>query len=545
MTRASMTASIAFWARVLRALKQAEILAPVRPDRLLRMSARAVRLGPGPAALAAASAARWPDQAAIVDDRGGLSYAELDRRVAAIAARLYADLGVGPERSLAIMCRNHRGFVEALLAGSRLGADVLLVNTDFPGPQLAQVLEREHPAAAVLDEEFLEGFDTAGFTGRCVVAWNDGATRVPKLEVLATGAARRSRSSRRQSRLTILTSGTTGTPKGAPRTPSPRALIGPITTLLENVPLRARDPVFVGPPFFHGFGLAYIIVGLAMGTTLVVHRRFDPEAALRAIEEQRVTLLAAVPVMLQRILALPEETRRRYDTSSLRAAFSGGAPLGGEVSGPFMDIFGDVVHNGYGSSETGIATLATPADLRAAPGTVGRPTLGVSVTVLDENRVETPTGQVGHVFIGGDLVFEGYSGGGGKETVGRLMNTGDLGHLDGAGRLHIDGREDDMIVSGGENVFPQEVADVLARHDAVLDVAVFGVDDAEFGQRLRAYVVTRPGRTTSEEQLKLHIRASVARYKVPRDIVFLEVLPRSPTGKLRRAEVEQLAARVT
>ena len=257
-----------------------------------------------------------------------------------------------------------------------------------------------------------------------------------------------------------------------------------------------------------------------------------------------MTVLAAVPVMLQRIVALPEETRRRYDTSSLRAAFSGGAPLSGEVSGPFMDIFGDIVHNGYGSSETGIATLATPADLRAAPGTVGRPVLGVTVTLLDEHRGETPAGQIGHVFIGGALVFEGYSGGGGKETVGRLMNTGDLGHLDDAGRLHIDGREDDMIVSGGENVFPQEISrSSLPAMTPWWTSRCSASTTQEFGQRLRAYVVTRPERPTSEEELKLYVKSSVARYKVPREIVFLDALPRSPTGKLRRSEIEQLSPR--
>jgi acyl-CoA synthetase (AMP-forming)/AMP-acid ligase II len=539
---AAATDSIGVLTRVLRAFKRAGILAPVRPDRLVRMSARAVRLGPGPAALASAAATRWPDQPAIVDERGVVSYAELDRRVTVIAAHLAADLGVGPERSLAIMCRNHRGFVEALLAGSRLGADVLLLNTDFPGPQLAQVLERERPAAAVLDEEFFTGFETAGFTGGCLVSWSDDDAHPMTLDLLATSSARQFPSSRRQGRLTILTSGTTGTPRGAPRTPSPLAMIGPMTTLLENLPLRTRDPVFIGPPFFHGFGLAYLLLGFVMGATVVVRRRFDPEAVLRAIEEQRVTVLVGVPVMLQRIVALPEDTRRRYDTSCLRAAFSGGAPLNGGVSGPFMDAFGEIVHNGYGSSETGIATLATPADLRAAPGTVGRPTLGVTVKILDAQRTEVRGGQVGHVFIGGRLVFEGYSGGGGKETVGQLMNTGDLGHLDDEGRVHIDGREDDMIVSGGENVFPQEVAEVLAGHDAVADVAVFGVDDVEFGQRLRAYVVTRPGPPPTEEELKTHIKARVARYKVPREIIFLDELPRSPTGKVRRSELEQLAA---
>ena len=542
MNAARTIDSARLWARASCALAHAGVLAPVRPDRLIRMGRSAIRWGSGPAGLMATSAARWPEQPALVDERGSLTYAELDRRVAAIAAGLAAEFGVGPQRSVAIMCRNHRGFVEALLAASRLGADVVLLNTDFPGPQLAQVIVREHPGLVILDEEFFAGFDAAGFDGARVVAWHHDPVPPPTLERLAGGPWQRSPHSRRQGRLTILTSGTSGTPRGAPRTPSPLAMLGPMTSLLENIPLRARDRLFIGPPFFHGFGLAYLLLGLAIGSTLVVQRRFDPEATLRAIDEHEVAVLAAVPVMLQRIAALPDETRGRYDTTSLRAAFSGGAQLTGATSSAFMDRFGEIVHNGYGSSETGIAALATPADLRAAPGTVGHPPYTVTIKILDAQRRELPAGGVGHVFVGGGLVFDGYNGGGGKETVGRLMNTGDLGHIDGAGRLLIDGREDDMIVSGGENVFPQEVADVIADHDAVADVAVLGVEDAEFGQRLRAYIVARPGTSVTEDELRSHVKANVARYKVPRDIVIVSELPRSPTGKLRRSDLDQLPA---
>jgi fatty-acyl-CoA synthase len=297
--------------------------------------------------------------------------------------------------------------------------------------------------------------------------------------------------------------------------------------------------MLVAPPFFHGFGLAYLSLGLMLGSTLVMRRRFDPEATLAAIAEHRVSTLVVVPVMMQRILALPEPVRAAYDTSSLRTVASAGSALPPAVSSGFMDAFGEVVYNLYGSTETGFGGVAGPGDLRESPGTVGKPPYGTRLAILGEDRRELPAGEVGHVFLGGPLVFEGYSGDeDDKEMVDGLMNTGDLGHLDSSGRLHIDGREDDMIVSGGENVFPQEVADVLGRHEGVGDVAVLGVEDEEFGQRLRAYVVPAPGAEPSEEELQAHVKEHLARYQVPREVVFVDDVPRNPTGKVLKAELQ-------
>jgi fatty-acyl-CoA synthase len=265
----------------------------------------------------------------------------------------------------------------------------------------------------------------------------------------------------------------------------------------------------------------------------VLSRRFDAAATLAAIDEHRITCVVAVPVMFQRMLALPKAERARHDTASLRAALSAAAPLSPHLAVEFMDTFGDVLYNLYGSTETGWGSIATPADLRAAPGTVGRVPLGTTLQILDGDRRPVGPGVTGHVFIGGPLVFDGYEGGGSKELAGGLMNTGDLGHLDDAGRLFIDGREDDMIVSGGENVFPQEVADVLIAHPAVADAAVIGVPDDEFGQRLRAFVVVaESGAAPDDAELIAHVRAHVARYKLPREIVRVATIPRNPTGKI-------------
>ncbi len=525
--------------RALGAMARSGMLRPARPDRVVGMLRGLLRHGMGPAALGAATAARWPDQPAIIDELGELTYSELDRRGRGLASALRDECSVTAGGRLAVMSRNHRGFVEALLAGSRLGADLLPLNTDFAGPQLGEVLEREAPGTAMLDEEFGPVFDEAGFEGHRVIAWGGGDRPEATVDgMIAADEAAHAPASRAQGRLVILTSGTTGTPKGAPRSLSLPSLLGPMTTFLSRVPLHARERILIAPPFFHGFGLTYLGLAMFLGATAVVRRRFDPEATLRAIDEHAVTTLIGVPVMLQRIVELPAHVRDRYDSSSLRVVISAAAPLGTDVAGALTDAFGDVVYNLYGTTETGFGAIATPEDLRAAPGTVGRPPHGAPVRILDEHDAGLPVGVSGRVFIGGGMVFEGYSDGRSKDTVDGLMSTGDLGHFDSQGRLFIDGREDDMIVSGGENVFPGEVEEALARHPDVADVAVLGVADEQFGQRLKAYVVAERDANPTEDDLKDYVRASLARFKVPREIVFTGEIPRNPTGKILRRRLD-------
>jgi fatty-acyl-CoA synthase len=241
--------------------------------------------------------------------------------------------------------------------------------------------------------------------------------------------------------------------------------------------------------------------------------------------------------MLQRILAVPAEQRRGHDASSLRSVLSAGAPLPPALATRFMDAYGDILHNAYGSTETGFGAIAGPEDLRRAPGTIGRAALGATIQILDEDRRPAPAGRTGHLFVGGDLVFDGYADGSSKEVSAGMMNTGDLGHVDHHGCFHVDGREDDMIVSGGENVFPQEVEHALGAHPGVLDVATVGVDDAEFGQRLIAHVVADPGRPPTTDELLEHLRSRLERYKLPREIRFRQEIPRTPTGKVVRREL--------
>jgi fatty-acyl-CoA synthase len=370
--------------------------------------------------------------------------------------------------------------------------------------------------------------------GRLMTATEDGQAD-ELAQLIASGSPTTPPAPPRPGRIVLLTSGTTGTPKGAPR-PDPRSLTIP-GAVLERMPMRAREATVVAPPLFHGTGLLIALLTISLGSKLVLRKHFDPEQFLDDIELHRATGACVVPVMLQRVLALGDEEIRKRDLSSLRVIFCAGSQLPAEVALKTMDLLGDVIYNLYGSTEVSVVTLATPEDIRAAPTSVGKPALGARVKLLDEKGREVPRGETGRIFVGTPSPFEGYTGGQHKEIIDGLMSTGDVGHFDSAGHLFIDGRDDEMIVSGGENVFPREVEELLITHPAVSDVAVIGVEDAEFGQRLKAFVVRADSGPITSDDVREFVKQNLARFKVPREVVFVEELPRNPTGKILKREL--------
>jgi acyl-CoA synthetase (AMP-forming)/AMP-acid ligase II len=517
---------------------------PLRPDRVLASLVALRRWGATPAGAYSGAAARYPDRLALVDERGGLSFGQVHRRTSALADEL-RKAGISEGDGVAIMCRNHRGFIEATVACSKLGAGALYLNTAFAGPQITDVLAREDPVAVIYDEEF-SALVSAGAAGRLrFVAWRDpagppaqpsAAETEPTLEeLIARGDDSEPTPPLQKGRVVILTSGTTGTPKGAARPQSDS--VEPAAALFSKIPLKARETTMIAAPMFHSWGYAHFLLSLPLLSTLVLRRKFDPEETLEAIAQHQATALVVVPVMLQRILELPPETIARYDVSSLKAIAVSGSALPGELATRVMDTFGDVLYNLYGSTEVAWATIATPEDLRAAPGTAGRAPLGTVVKLLDEHGHEVPQGEVGRIFVANEFQFEGYTDGGGKEIIGGMMRTGDVGRLDADGRLFVEGRDDEMIVSGGENVFPREVEDLLADHEEIEEVAVVGVEDKEFGQWLKAFVVPRNGAALTAQAIQDYVKENLARFKVPRDVVFVEELPRNATGKVLKREL--------
>ena len=521
-----------------RVLIEAGVIRPIRPDRLWGVLRTLQRWGRSPAAGAISLAARFADDTMIVDELGTLSYEEVDSRTNALAHAL-SDAGIGEGDGVAVMCRNHRGFIEATVALSKLGADALYLNTAFAGPQITEVVQREKPKALIFDEEFYELLDDAGHRRKRFVAWHDSPTCAdPTLdELMSDGDPSPVVPPDREGRAVILTSGTTGTPKGASRG-NPESL-DPVVSYLDRIPLKSRHVIHIAAPLFHSWGFAHFSLGLILASTYVLRRKFDPEGVLAEVARSRADALAVVPVMMQRIMDLPEETRAKYDVSSLEVVGASGSALPGDLATQWMDAFGDTLYNLYGSTEVAWASIATPADMRAAPGTAGRPPRGTVVKLYDDNGVEVKPGETGRIFVGNELVFDGYTGGGSKDVIDGLVSSGDVGHFDEEGRLFVDGRDDEMIVSGGENVFPREVEDTICALDGVAEVAAIGVEDARFGQRLRAFVVRSGGSAIGEDDVKAHVKANLARFKVPRDVIFLDALPRNATGKVVKRDLAE------
>jgi acyl-CoA synthetase (AMP-forming)/AMP-acid ligase II len=520
-----------------RVLTQAGVIRPFGPVTLAGLVKTLRTWGMGVAGGFSAVALRFPERTGLVDELGELTFREIDERSNALAAAL-AERGVGEGDGVALLVRNHRGFVDAALAIAKLGANVLLLNTAFAAPQLGEVCEREGAKLVIHDEEFDDLVDRAGISVPRLLAWTDSDTgpRDNIEDLIAAGSRAPRTPPSREGRMVILTSGTTGTPKGAPRG---GGNFDAAVALLERIPLRSGWRSHIAAPLFHTWGFAHLMLSMLLGSTAVLTRRFEPEHALKVLTEQRCDSFVVIPVMLQRILRLPQETLDSYDLSHVKVVAASGSAMPGNLSIEWMDQFGDTLYNIYGSTEVAWASVAQPKDMRAAPGTAGKPPVNTVVRLYDHDGHEVAEGETGRIFVGNSMLFEGYTGGGHKESIDGLMSSGDVGRFDSEGRLFVEGRDDEMIVSGGENVFPKEVEDCLARHDAVVEVAAIGVDDDEFGTRLRAFVVRGEGADVTEEELRDHVKANLARYKVPREFVFLDELPRNATGKILKRELTE------
>jgi acyl-CoA synthetase (AMP-forming)/AMP-acid ligase II len=512
----------------------------MRPDKYLRMGAAMRRVGMTATVGFAAAAQRCPDRPGLIDERGTLTWKEIDDRCDALAAALQNLPGDAPE-TVAVMCRNHRGFIEALVASNRIGSDVLLLNTSFAGPALAEVVEREGADVVIYDEEFTEIVERAlseRASATRILGWTDRTDHEhPTLEgLIEAQAGQRPRPSERKSDIILLTSGTTGTPKGARRGEGGGGA-GDLKAVLDRTPWRAEEPIVIAAPMFHAWGFSQLLFAALLACPIVTRRKFDPEATLEMIDRHKATGLAVVPVMFDRIMELPDEVRNRYSGKSLRFATASGSRMRPDVVIAFMDQFGDVIYNNYNATEAGMIATATPVDLRAAPDTAGTPADGTEIRILDADFREVPTGEVGQIYVRSGTLFSGYTSGATKDFHEGFMASGDMGYLDEAGRLFVVGRDDEMIVSGGENVYPIEVEQALAEHPEVAEAAVLGVDDEQYGQRLVAFVVLEPSSTSAVDDLKQHVRDNLANYKVPREITILDELPRGSTGKILRNEL--------
>ncbi|MFC6011174.1 acyl-CoA synthetase [Nocardia lasii] len=517
---------------------------PLRLDHAARSFRNVSKFGPFAGVVMHAAQSR-PDAGAIVDELGELSFGELDSRANAFARGLRAN-GISEGDVIAILARDHRGMVLSLLAAGKLGVRAVLMNTGFAKPQFADVAAREKVRAVLHDSEFLDLMSAIPADIPRVLTWVDEAhgadPSIPTVSSLSAGRSTAPVSPpAKPGGMIILTSGTTGTPKGAPRDK-----VSPFVSaqFIDRVPLPNDGTMIMAAPIFHGTGLSQFTLGLALGNRVIFQqRRFDPEQTLANVVKYRADSLVVVPTMLQRILDLDEQVLAEYDPSSMKVIFAAGSAIAPDVVTRTLDYFGDSLYNLYGSTECAVMTVATPQDLRKAPTTAGKPPVGIRIVLLDENRKPiTAPNVTGTIFVDNGFAFTGYTDGRTKEMVDGMMSSGDVGHFDADGLLYIDGRDDDMIVSGGENVFPLEVENLIAGRADVFEAAVVGVDDHDYGKRLRAIVVPGPESTRDPQEIKDYVRENLARYKVPREVIFVDELPRNATGKLLRKPLIDMPA---
>ncbi|BBZ35723.1 long-chain-fatty-acid--CoA ligase FadD2 [Mycolicibacterium confluentis] len=493
----------------------------------------------------ALNARRNPNGIAVIDDDGQITFAELDAAAHAVANALLAK-GVKGGDGVALLIRNHRWFLIALYGAARAGARMILLNSEFSGPQIKEVSEREGAKVIIYDDEYTEAVAQADPPlGKLRALGTNPDTSEPSGstdETIADLVARSDKSpapkATKHSKIIILTSGTTGTPKGANRSTPPS--LAPIGGVLSHVPFKAGEVTSLPAPMFHALGFLHATIAMMLGSTLVLRRRFKPATVLEDIEKHKVTAIVVVPVMLSRLLDEFEKTDPKPDLSSLRIVFVSGSQLGAELATRAMKDLGPIVYNLYGSTEIAFASIARPQDLKKNPATVGPVVKGVKVKLFDENGKEVPRGEVGRIFVGNTFPFEGYTGGGGKAIIDGLMSSGDVGYFDEDGLLYVSGRDDEMIVSGGENVFPAEIEDLISGHPEVIEATALGVEDKEWGHRLRAFVVKVEGASIDEAAIKDYVKANLARYKVPREVIFLDELPRNPTGKILKRELRDI-----
>ena len=500
-------------------LAKAGLLTPMRPDRLLGMALSVARWGLTPATGYAAGASRHPDRVALIDDEGPLTYREIDQRTDRLAGELRAR-GVYERDSVGLLARNGRGFVEASVAISKAGADVLYLNTGSAGGQLAEVLHREGARAVLHDEEFT-GLLAPAAAGRIMLTTEELGSLAASSTLAAppkTGHV---------TRLVILTSGTTGAPRGAARS---GASIDDVVSMLSRIPLRAGEPTFIASPVFHAWGLGHLTMAMLLGSTVILQKKFDPKRVLEAVQDHEATALIVVPVMLDMLLKAEPSA---YRLEALKVIASSGSALPGELATRVLEAFGPKLYNLYGSTEVAYAAVADPEDLAADPHTAGRPPYGVTLRIVDDRGEDVPVGTPGRLFVGSGLAFGGYTDGSDKARLGDLISTGDLGVIGPEGRLTVLGRDDDMVVIGGENVYPGQAEDAMLTHPGVREVCITAASDPVFGIKLIAHVVG----TASEQELKELVRDKVARFAVPREFRYLDMLPRNATGKVLKREL--------
>jgi fatty-acyl-CoA synthase len=553
-TRLSLAA---LYARALRSTGSLELARPAQLVEFLR-GATKVPLGPHLAVMYQAAA--HPDREALIEyaEHGvrRMTWGELAATTNRLANALHAR-GIAGGGRVALMLPNGGEYLIAQQALGLLGATAVQIGYRLKAGEIAHILSNAEPGATLVHADYLAAMTEArAQTGRAdpmivVGEPGDGAARAAaSVEIAAWDRALAAASPHAPPRIRggdgggviVYTSGTTGKSKGAHRNLRHTGLES-VADMVLQVGIRGDDRHLVVCPLYHSMAPAFAAILMGLGATIVLMNHFDPAGALDIIARERITCSLMVPTMLVRITSLPADVLARPDTSALRWVISGGAPLSTETARRFMDRFGPVLWNFYGSTETGMVTLAGPGDHLTRPGTIGRALCGNEIRLFDDAGREVGPGEIGELYARNSMLITGYHRNAEATAASQrdgLFSVGDLARRDADGYYYLESRKHDMVISGGTNIYPREIEDHLQAHPAILDAAVVGVPDPEWGETLHAFIVVRDGHALTAQDVIEHCRAGLADYKRPRKVTFVHELPRNPTGKVLKRELREL-----
>lgn len=477
----------------------------ISPSSLFSLVKALTRTGTNLMAMLEVAVTKYNKRVAIIDDDRSITFKQLYIESNQLADYVFQFEGIREGKKVAILCRNHILLIESIFAVSRVGADLYLLNTDLGNEQVNNLLSSNKYDAIIYDSEF----SSLVVNARC----NGKKIDIKLLNQLTHCTSKIPRAS--SGKLILQTGGTTGTPKAAGHKPSLLNYLNPLSTMIRRMNILHYKSAYIGTPIFHGYGLALLLLFIALGKKCLVTKRFDAKHANHIINQHRVELITVVPIMLQRLLQL-----NNTNLQSLQCIASGSAKLNPKLVQLTSSRLGNVLYNLYGTSETGLNMIATPRDLNFSALTIGKKIFGSHIKIVDKMGKEVNSGVIGEI-----MVKNSWSQ---KYRINRWILTGDLGYQDKNGYFYLSGRTDDMIISGGENVYPSDVEHILSEHSEIEDVAVTGVLDEEFGERLRVFVKTT---YLTEEDIRKWLSTRVARYQMPREIVIVDCIPYTPLGK--------------
>ncbi len=450
----------------------------------------------------------------IRDDTETISYRELFLQSRKIACIVRSKHGLRAKQKVGIICANHISLLRSLFAFSGLGMEIYLLNREVSRDQFSDFTNLYPLDFIVYDPEKEFLFTGTPFEEKSLPAYHPSLSSI---ESYGRSAFTEYKLPRFNSPgIVILTGGTSGKLKPVYRKPSVFNFLNPFCTLLNQLHLSGFNSIYIAPPVYHGFGLAATCMSFLLGAKIYFSSGFDAEKSCDLIFKEQIETVALVPLMLNRMMVEAEKIR------SLQCIISGGASLSSRLVGKVsLKLKKDILFNLYGTSEGGFCVLATPKDLDRCPETIGKPVSGVRLKILDEKKQELPANEIGQICISSRW----------SARHKRWIESGDLGYKDEAGYIFLCGREDEMIVSGGENVYPIELETILSKNSNIKEVAVIGMDDEEFGQRLWVFIVPKNPQNRDSKEIQNWLKERITRYQTPKKIIFLDDIPHTPVGK--------------